>query len=148
MTEISRSALVPYSPEQMFDVVKDVESYGEFLPWCAEGRLISETENEMVGGMDIARAGISQSLTTRNEFERPTYMKIELVEGPFSRFSGRWDFDALGDVGCKVSLRLAFEIDGKVMNMAFGKLFNAAADRLVDAFCERAETLYGRPDSS
>jgi ribosome-associated toxin RatA of RatAB toxin-antitoxin module len=85
----------------------------------------------------------SLTLTTRNEFEKPAFMTIELIEGPFSRFSGRWDFDALGDVGCKISLRLVFEIDNKVMNMAFGKLFNTAADRLVDAFCERADMLYG-----
>lgn len=143
MTEIRRSALVAHTPEQMFDVVRDVRAYPQFLPWCSASTLVSETDNELVGGLEVSRGGIRQSLTTRNEFERPHYMTLELIEGPFSRFAGKWEFDALGDVGCKVSLNLVFEVDSKLMNVAFGKLFNSVADRLVDAFCERADQLYG-----
>lgn len=143
MTDIRRSALVPWSPEQMFALVKDVESYPTFLPWCASSKLISESDTEIVGRLDVAKGGIKRSLTTRNRIEPPKKMYIELIEGPFTEFSGLWTFDALGDAGCKVELRLKFEADNRLMNFALSRVFNMAADRLVDAFCERAEKVYG-----
>lgn len=143
MTEIDRSALVPWSPQQMFALVKDVDAYATFLPWCAGSKLVSETSTEIVGRLEVARGGIRQSLTTRNRIEPPTRMYIELIEGPFKEFSGLWTFTALGDAGCKVNLRLRFEVDGRLMNFALGKIFNVAADRMVEAFCERADAVYG-----
>jgi len=142
VTEINRSALVPWSPAQMFALVMDVDAYATFLPWCANSKLVSQTDTEIVGRLEIARGGIRQSFTTRNRIEPPNRMYIELVEGPFSEFNGLWTFQALGDDGCKVSLRLTFKVDGRLMNIALGKIFNLAADRLVDAFCERADVVY------
>ena len=143
MTEIERSALVPWSPEQMFAVVKDVDAYTTFLPWCAGSKLVSETDTEIIGRLEVAKGGIRRTMTTRNRIEPPRKMYIELIEGPFKEFSGLWTFDALGDAGCKVTLRLKFEVDGRLMGFALGKVFNVAADRMVDAFCERAEQVYG-----
>lgn len=143
MTEIRRTALVPWSPEQMFALVCDVDSYRKFLPWCANSELVSESETEIVGRLEIAKGGIRRAMTTRNRIEPPGKMYIELIEGPFSEFSGLWTFEALGDDGCKVSLRLEFETDNRLMGYALGKVFNAAADRLVDAFCDRADNVYG-----
>lgn len=142
MTEINRSALVPFSPQQMFDLVSDVESYPTFLPWCASSALISRSDTEIVGRLDVAKGGIRQSLTTRNQIDPPHSMTLELVEGPFKEFTGLWTFQALGDDGCKVTLKLRFEVDSRLMGFALGKVFNVAADRLVDAFCERAEQVY------
>lgn len=143
MPQVERSALVPYSPTQMFDVVDDVESYPEFLPWCASAELLSRTDSELVGRLTVARGNIKQSLTTRNRFDRPHSMTIELVEGPFKTLSGFWTFTPLGDDGCKVQLKMNFEFDSRLISFTFGKLFGAAADRLVDAFCKRASELYG-----
>ena len=143
MTDISRSALVPYSPAQMFDVVNDVRAYPSFLPWCASAQLISETDQEMVARLEIAKGGISQGMTTRNRIDRPSSMTIELIDGPFKRLSGKWTFEALGTEGCKVSLRMSFDVDGRLMGAALGKVFSIAADKMVEAFCDRADKLYG-----
>jgi ribosome-associated toxin RatA of RatAB toxin-antitoxin module len=143
MTEISRSAVVPYSPAQLFAVVRDVRAYPDFLPWCAAAKLISETATEMVATLEIRKGGISQRMTTRNGLSPPSVMTIELVNGPFRRLSGRWTFLALGEDGCKVSLQMSFEMDNRLMGAALGKVFGLAADKMVDAFCERAEVLYG-----
>lgn len=143
MTEIERSALVPWTPEQMFAVVMDVDAYANFLPWCASSRLVSKSDTEIVGRLEVAKGGVRRSMTTRNRIEPPHKMYIELVEGPFKEFSGLWTFQALGDAGCKVTLSLRFEVDGRLMGFALGRVFNAAADKMVDAFCERAEQRYG-----
>lgn len=143
MVRVNRSALVPYSPAQMFDIVNDVEEYPRFLPWCASATLISLTDRVMVARLEIQRGGLSQSVTTRNEFERPNTIELSLVEGPFSKLEGRWHFEPIGNSGCKVTFHLSFDIDSRAMRFALGRVFNLAADKLVDAFCERAEQRYG-----
>ncbi len=143
MQKIERSALVPYSAEQMFDIINDVEAYSEFLPWCESAELLSRTESELVGRLTLSRGNVRQTFTTRNKTDRPHTMTIDLVEGPFKALTGRWTFTQIGEGGCRVHLKLGFEFDSRFMNFTFGKVFGAAADRLVDAFCKRADKLYG-----
>ncbi|MCB1646736.1 MAG: type II toxin-antitoxin system RatA family toxin [Pseudomonadales bacterium] len=143
MKRVKRSALVPYSNEQMFDIINDVRAYPQFLPWCAGSRVLSETEDELVATLEIARSGMSQRFTTRNQLFRPESMTLELVDGPFTALSGEWHLLALGNDGCKVSMQLRFEFSSRIMNMTFGSVFNVAADQMVDAFCRRAEKVYG-----
>jgi ribosome-associated toxin RatA of RatAB toxin-antitoxin module len=140
--KVSRSALVPYSCEQMFDVANDARQYPEFLPWCAAAEVFSETESEMVARLDLARGGIHKSFTTRNTKCRPDSIDIQLEDGPFHELTGKWTFKALGTQGCKVTLELAFEFSGGVIDSAFARFFNQGADRIMDAFCERADRLY------
>lgn len=144
MTHINRSALVMHSAEQMFDIVNDVEAYPDFLPWCSATELLYQDEQRIEATLHLAKAGLHYSFTTCNELVRPERMRIELVEGPFSHFSGLWTFEALSEEACKVTLDLGFEFSGKLTNFAMSKVFNQVASTLVDAFVQRAEQLYGR----
>ena len=143
MREVVRSALIPCSAQQMFDVVNDVEQYPNFLPWCVSSEVLESNQNLMVARLVLAKGGIRQSFSTRNKLQAPTRIDISLVEGPFSTLEGQWNFKQLGDDGCKVDMTLRFDFDSRIMNVALGKLFNAAADKLVDAFCEQAYKIYG-----
>lgn len=127
----------------MFDIVLDVERYPQFLPWCSDSRVIELSDGHQLAELELARAGMSQRFTTRNELRRPENITLSLVEGPFRRLSGEWRFRSLGDAGCKVELHLGFEMEGRLQRAALGQLWRMAADRMVDAFCERAEKLYG-----
>ena len=91
----------------------------------------------------IARSGVSQRFTTRNLMRPVDSVTLELVEGPFEHFVGQWQFMALADDACKVSLEMDFEYAGRLMRRALGPVFNRSADTLVDAFCARARLLYG-----
>ncbi len=144
MTRVERSALVLHSAEQMFDLVNDVNAYPAFLPWCAATNLISESETELVATLHLAKAGLKYSFTTRNQLQRPTVMELSLVEGPFSQFSGRWDFTPLSEDACKVTLNLSFDFAGKLTAMAMSKVFNQVATTLVDAFVQRADQIYNK----
>jgi len=144
MQRVSRSALVSYSSEQMFDVANDAARYPEFLPWCRSSTVYSETETEVVASLELARGGLSKSFTTRNTVHRPDSIKIQLEEGPFSELSGEWSFQALGNLGCKITLNLKFEFSGGLLDSVLGSVFKQAADRLVDAFCDRADQLYSQ----
>lgn len=131
-----------HTAEQMFDLVNDVESYPQFLPWCSGTTLIESTETTMQASLRVAKAGLKYSFTTRNEHERPGKIRIELVEGPFSSLSGVWLFQPLSDEACKVSLSLQFDFSGKLTSLAMGKVFNQMAVTMVDAFVSRADQIY------
>ena len=143
MHEVHRSALMPYSAKQMFDVVNDVVSYPAFLPWCVASELLESSSTVIVARLVLAKGGIRQSFSTRNELHSPDHISMSLVEGPFSLLKGEWHFTQLGDEGCKIEMNLRFDFDNRLMNATLGKVFAVAADRLVDSFCERADALYG-----
>jgi ribosome-associated toxin RatA of RatAB toxin-antitoxin module len=144
MAHIERSALVMHSAEQMFDLVCDVARYPEFLPWCVDAHINSETESELEAGMTISKGGIQQKFTTRNEKARPQYMTMELVDGPFSQLQGRFTFKSLSDEACKVILELDFEVSGKILSMTLSPVFKQAANMMVDAFVKRADEIYSQ----
>jgi ribosome-associated toxin RatA of RatAB toxin-antitoxin module len=140
---VKKSALVLHTAEQMYELVCDVESYPEFLPWCRSTRLLSRTETEICGELEVARAGISQSFSTCNRLIPGQRMDIELMEGPFKKLRGGWIFTPLREDACKVELELDFEFSGKLINTAFGAVFSQIANTLVDAFCKRADEVHG-----
>lgn len=143
MTHIQRSALLPYTAEQMYDLVNRVEHYPEFLPWCSETEILDETEESMRARLTVAKAGLRQSFTTRNALVPGQQIHMRLENGPFSDLSGTWDFKPLSAQACKISLDLHFEYSGPIIRATLGPLFNHAANTLVDAFSQRAKELYG-----
>lgn len=143
MTTIERSALVPYSAEQMFRLVNDIESYPAFMHGCQDARVVERYEDEVVGELTLGKAGIRQSFTTRNRLEPPHRMEMSLVEGPFSDFSAIWTFQPLTEEACKVTLRMQFSFSGGLMGLALNRLFNHSANALVDDIVKRAGQLYG-----
>lgn len=144
MTQVNRSALVLHTAEQMFDLVNDVRKYPVFLPWCGSTEVVSESPEELVATLNLAKGGLKYSFTTRNRLRRPNTMDITLVEGPFSSFKGRWTFTPLSEEASKVELQMDFEFKGKLTGLAMSKVFNSVATTLVDAFVTRADAIYGQ----
>jgi ribosome-associated toxin RatA of RatAB toxin-antitoxin module len=143
VAHIRRSALVPYSAEQMFDLVNDIEAYPRRFNWCTTARVLSRESDSLTAQLDLRFAGFTQRLATRNELQRPQRIRMALTEGPFQRFGGDWEFTALGKQGCKVSLALDFEFAGKLIESALRLGFQGLADSMVDDFCRAAELEYG-----
>lgn len=142
-TRIQRSALLPYPAQALFDLVNNVESYPEFLPWCTATQVIEHSDTHMLARVDIAKGGISQHFITRNVLVPGQSIEMNLQEGPFSSLHGLWEFKALGEKACKISLDLSFDYSGAVVKATLGPLFTQAANSMVDAFCQRAKQLYG-----
>lgn len=143
MTHIQRSALLPYSARLLFDLVNRVEHYPEFLPWCSKAEVLEESERAMRAQLTVSKAGLSQSFTTSNRLEPGERIDMRLENGPFNDLHGVWDFKALGENACKISLDLQFSYSGPIVKATLGPLFNHAANTLVEAFCQRAKELYG-----
>lgn len=139
---VEKSALVHHTPMQMYELVANVDDYQNFLPWCSDSRVISETDSEICGEIEVSRIGIRQKFSTCNAIVPGKSMTLKLKDGPFKKLDGLWLFSALGEGACKVQLQLEFEFSGKLINTAFGKVFSVIANDLVDAFCKRADEVY------
>jgi len=141
---ISRNALVPYSVEEMYQLVEDIEAYPEFLPWCRATEVLSKTDDEVKASIDIAKGALNKSFTTINRMQKNKMIEMHLLQGPFKHLEGFWRFDALKtEQASKISFDLDFEFESKIMAFAAGTIFNQIANSMVDAFSKRAIEVYG-----
>jgi len=144
MSHIQRNALVHYSPAEMYSLVNNVTDYSTFLPWCRASQVISESETEMMASIEIAKGVLNKTFTTHNQLQKNYRIELSLVNGPFKRLAGFWQFDSLKTTNaCKVNLDLEFEFDNAMMSIAAKPIFTQIANSLVDAFCKRAVEVYG-----
>lgn len=143
MRKVCRSALVPYSASQMYELVLDVDAYPEFLPWCSETTVHNRTDEVIDASIALQRGGINKSFRTRNTLTPGKAMTLELVGGPFNHLHGQWQFEQLGTDGSKVSLDLEFEFENRVTDTLFGRFFEDTCNSLVESFTNRAADVYG-----
>ncbi|MCV6638173.1 type II toxin-antitoxin system RatA family toxin [Candidatus Albibeggiatoa sp. nov. NOAA] len=144
MTEIYKTALVAHSAEDMYQLVSDIETYPQFLPWCKSTKILSQHDTEVVASIAMGGAGMEKSFTTANVLKPNEIIEMHLQEGPFSHLYGKWEFQQLGDVGCKVALRMEFEISNTILRLSLEPVFSRIVNSLVDAFVKRADDLYAR----
>jgi ribosome-associated toxin RatA of RatAB toxin-antitoxin module len=142
MREMHRSALVPYSTEQMYDLIEQVEHYPEFLPWCTRTDLIERTESIVAATVEVGFRELHVRVTTRNEKRRPEWMAIHMQDGSFRHFFGEWKLLPLGTLGCRIDFTLRYELALHAEKLA-GPLIDRAANDMVDAFVRRADRVYG-----
>jgi ribosome-associated toxin RatA of RatAB toxin-antitoxin module len=143
MPTVNKSALVEFKPQAMFNIVDDVEKYSEFLPWCGSSSVLSRSEDEVKATIEISHSGMRKSFTTLNRLQPGKIIEVQLIDGPFKHLHGFWRFEALGNKGCKVTLDLEYEFSNKLLGLAIGPVFTQIANTFVDAFCKRAEAIYG-----
>ena len=143
MTHINQSALLPYSAEQLFDLVNDISCYPEFMDGCSAVEIIEKSEEKITARLELGKARLRYSFTTCNTLKPSESMTMTLVEGPFESFSAAWTFLALSENACKVSLDMEFEFSSGLVDAALKQLFNSPSRTLVNSVCKRAEILYG-----
>lgn len=151
MKHVEKSALVWYSPLQMFDLVTDVARYPEFLPWCDRSKILEHDDAGMTAEVGIAFSRIHQAFVTRNEHVKPEKVTMQLVKGPFSTLKGEWRFRPLATntqtgnaQACKVELTLSYDFDNAALRLLIGPVFDKIANSMVEAFVKRADVLYGQ----
>lgn len=142
MPQINRTALVPYSAEQMYNLVNDVDSYPEFIPGCTGSRVLESGPTQMTAAVEVSKAGISKTFTTRNTLDSNQSILMHLVDGPFKKLIGGWKFTPLGQDACKIEFQLDFEFTNMLIEIAFGRIFKELAASMVQAFTTRAKEVY------
>ncbi|MDR6840807.1 type II toxin-antitoxin system RatA family toxin [Pseudoxanthomonas sacheonensis] len=139
MQTIRRSALVEHSTARMFDLVNDVAAYPRRFDWCSAAELIESGTDRLVARLDLGLGALSTWFTTENTLDRPHSIDMNLVDGPFRKLHGRWEFHALDESASKVTLTLEFDPSNRLLGPAIALGFQGLADRMVDDFVRVAD---------
>ncbi|MDC0886378.1 type II toxin-antitoxin system RatA family toxin [Altererythrobacter sp.] len=148
MPGIREQRELPYSCEQMFDLVADVGRYSEFLPWVVATRVRSDSDSEMVADMVVGFKSLRERFTSRVEKSRPDYIRVHYVDGPLRDLDNQWWFKPAAGGGCVLDFCVDFTFKNRVFEALAGQYFDRAFRRMVEAFEERANALYGSSKSS
>ena len=140
--------LLPYTQQQLFDLVADIERYPEFLPWCVGARIRERKGNEILGDLLIGYKMVRERFTSRVILNRPDHIDVSYSEGPFKYLSNHWYFIPQDDGGCLIDFYVDFEFRSRLLQGIVKVLFNEAVKRMVSAFEARAHALYGAPGKS
>jgi ribosome-associated toxin RatA of RatAB toxin-antitoxin module len=144
---IQKTEVVPYAADKIYSLVADVERYPEFLPWCKGSRIKQEGEKEVIAELTVGFGVIETTFTTRNHQRSGKEIRMELVEGPFDRLRGTWQFTPEDRKKTRVTLDLRFQFAQHKLEALFDSAFKAAMEQILEAFTKRADVLYGSSGS-
>lgn len=148
MPGIRETRRLPYSAEQMFDLVADVGRYGEFLPWVVAARVRSDDGTVMVADLLVGFKSLREKFTSRVHKDRPNEIKVHYVDGPMRDLDNNWTFRPIAGGGCEIDFCVDFTFRNRVFEALAGQYFDRAFRKMVTAFEARAEELYGQAATS
>ena len=148
MPRHSETRHLPYTPEQLFDLVADVERYSEFLPWVVAVRIRSASEKEIIADLVVGFSAFKERFTSRVTLDKPHRIHVDYIEGPLKYLRNEWRFDAALDGGTNLFFSVDFAFRSRIFQALAGEMFDRALRRMTDAFERRAAELYGISKSS
>ena len=148
MKHVRKSVLLWYSPIEMYELVKDIQDYPTFLPWCDKAEVLEHHDDGVTARLGLAYMGVRHAFTTRNRHVPATSVTVQLVDGPFSLLDGTWVFRPLGRPGseeqaCKIEFDLRYAFASKALETVVSPVFDKVANTFVESFVRRAEDVYG-----
>ena len=138
---------LPYAPGTLFELVADIESYPEFLPWCVGARVLRREENVVYADLVIGFKMIRETFTSKVTLNRPDRIDVEYQKGPFKHLKNHWEFKPHAD-GCLIDFYIDFEFRSRLLRTLIEPLFHEAVRRMVAAFEARAKATHGAPDAA
>lgn len=142
MPRHSETRTLPYSPEQMFDLVADVPSYAKFLPWVSAVRVRSDSETEMVADLMVGFKSLRERFASRVTKDRPNSIHVDYLDGPLKFLRNDWTFRSDGQGGTLLDFSVDFEFKSRIFELIAGQVFDRALRQMIGAFEQRAATLY------
>lgn len=151
MKHVKKSVLLWYSAQEMYELVTAVPDYPKFLPWCERAELLETRADGVTARLHLAYHGVRHAFTTRNEHVPGRSVRVALVDGPFSRLDGTWQFVPLaapaggGEApqACRIEFELAYAFSSVALEAVVSPVFDRIANTFVDAFVKRAEQVHG-----
>lgn len=143
MIVIEKTAIVPYADQQMFELVNDIESYSEYLPWCKQSVVHTRNDESVLASLTVEKGPLKQTFTTLNKLSGYQRIDLSLKEGAFKYLQGHWSFVKKQDNWSQINFRLEFEFSNKLVDKMLGPVFGSLTGSLMDAFCQEAKVRYG-----
>lgn len=134
---------MPFSPQQMFELVNNINDYPQFLNWCEDVSILNQSDDQITASVKINKGGLKQTFSTENTLKPFRLIEMQLLDGPFEQLSGEWRFEPLGENAAKVFLNLEFKFESKLLDMSLSPIFTKIANSQLDAFVARAKKIYG-----
>lgn len=144
MTHIYHEIMEPYSAQQMFDLVNDINAYPQFVPDCIDTGVLQREDNLLLAYIEVEKFGFKKRFTTLNRLKEPSKIEITLIDGPFKKLVGAWTFTPISENQSKITFDLTFEFNSKLLDMTFTPIFKDIMKNMVIAFSNRAKQLYDR----
>ena len=148
MPRHSETRHLPYTPDQLFELVADVARYDEFLPWVVAVRIRSSSEEETVADLVVGFNAFKERFTSRVRKVRPQRICVDYIEGPLKYLRNEWHFEPAEDGGTNVQFSVDFAFKSRIFEALAGQMFDRALRRMTGAFETRAAALYGISKSS
>jgi len=143
MPIVNKTLIVPFTTAQMYDLVNDLESYPQFLPWCRATEVHSRTHDALKATIYIAKGPVEHSITTVNTMQAQQLINMEYVAGPFRSCKGAWTFDNLADTQSRISFSMEYIFKNRLTAIALEPFFQPMTNNMIEAFYKRAEQIYG-----
>ena len=143
MIQIKKSVIVNHTPEKMFNLVKNIENYPKYLPWCTKSEVIRHNDNEVTGAVYLEYLMVKTHFVTRNVYHPYSKIDMYFVDGPFKELNGGWIFTPLGEFGCKIDFNLEYKFSNHFFEKIIGPVFSYISKNIVDCFIKEANKQYG-----
>jgi ribosome-associated toxin RatA of RatAB toxin-antitoxin module len=145
MAIINKALLVPYTPQQMYDLINDVEAYPDFLPWCKSATVHSREATKLSATIGLSKGPLNYSITTVNTMRPHSEINMSYAAGPFKSCAGSWKFLEHNNTSqCQILFHFAYEFTNRLAGLAIEPIFYPITNTLVDAFYQRAIVVYGK----
>lgn len=150
MPSHAETQYLPYSPQQMYDLVAGIERYPDFLPWCKGARILErKSEHVLLAELVVSfkymtESYVSEVMLTPPEGGQPGHINVHMVQGPFAHLENRWVFTPMDDGGTEVDFHLDFAFRSKILETMIGGMFTQATQKMGAAFRKKADAMYGQ----
>lgn len=146
MPKHSETRRLPYTPEQMFDLVADVKRYPEFLPWVSAMRVRQDSDTATLADMIVGFKGLRETFTSKVVKKHPQEVRVDYLDGPLKHLHNLWHFRSDGQGGVLVDFEVEFAFKNRLFEALAGQVFDSALRKMIGAFETRAAALYGAED--
>lgn len=143
MPQHQETRILPYTPQQLFDLVLDIDQYPDFLPWCSYARVFEVGADYKKADLSIGYKIFQETFTSDVRFTAPSDIQVKYIKGPFKYLNNNWKFTKKANVQCQVDFFVDFEFRSRILEAAIGVIFTKAVFKMVQSFEKRAEMLYG-----
>ena len=138
MKNIHKEEDINIDIETIFNLINDVKSYPNYLPWCTKSEVMEESTDIIIGKIFISKSFINWNFSTKNTIKKNESISLELVDGPFESLTGKWLFSPINQFNTRVSLDIDYEFKSSIIELSIEPIFSSIMNSILKSFVQEA----------
>ena len=138
MKNIHKEEEINIDIETIFNLINDIESYPNYLPWCTKSEVKKESAKTIIGKIFISKSFINWNFSTKNTIKKNELISLELVDGPFENLTGKWTFSSINKFNTKVSLDIDYKFKSSIIELSIEPIFSSIMNSILKSFVQEA----------